>query len=38
MDLGKRINMERTLNLVENEKFKQKHYDLFKENFFMKDI
>lgn len=34
MDLGKRINMERTLKLVEDEKFKQKHYDLFKEKFY----
>lgn len=34
MDLGKRINMERTLKLVEDEKFKQKHYNLFKEKFY----
>lgn len=34
MDLGKRINMEKTLKLVEDEKFKQKHYDLFKEKFY----
>jgi len=34
MDLGKRINMERTLKLVEDEKFKQKHYNLFKDKFY----
>ena len=34
MDLGKRMNIERTLKLVEDEKFKQKHYNLFKEDFY----